>query len=72
MKTNKDLNWKKFLFRLMKILSIIVFIIGFIIFGYIIDNFYEAIIKEVLFGAILGGLYYGIRWIYRRLHGKDK
>ena len=75
MKINKDLNWNKFFIRLTTLLSIIAFIIGFIIGA----NPASPDENEDLFGLITGlffaipvwVLYFSICWIYKGLHNKD-
>ena len=73
MKINKDLNWNKFFIRFTTLLSIIAFIIAFISIGdFTTGDFASAIVLGLLFAAIVWGLYYAIRWIYKGLHNKDE
>ena len=83
MKINKDLNWNKFFIRFTTLLSIIAkFIIAFISRcqrrrydgGKIAASVFGDLICDLglLFAAIVWGLYYAIRWIYKGLHNKDE
>ncbi len=76
MKINKDLNWKKFFFRLTIVLSSIAFIIGGNIDTYgdlfvLLHGIVVASSVWALYFAIWA-LYFAIRWIYKGLQHQDK